>query len=132
MPNGYRAPGADDALPCPAERRDAPRGRPRSAEVAPDLKVEPLSAASLEHVLELEPEAILVDAAENAPAAFSVLTGLRERDARVPAAVIVERNTWSGTPGTRWPTSSFTRRAGGRAAGALAMLRRRAERATAP
>ena len=36
---------------------------PALPEVAPDLKVEPLSAASLEHVLELEPEAILVDAA---------------------------------------------------------------------
>jgi len=64
---------------------------PALPEVAPDLKVEPLSAASLEHVLGLEPEAILVDAAENAPQAFSVLTALRERDPRVPAAVIVER-----------------------------------------
>ena len=64
---------------------------PALPEVAPDLKVEPLSAASLEHVLELEPEAILVDAAENAPQAFSVLTALREHDPRVPAAVIVER-----------------------------------------
>jgi DNA-binding response OmpR family regulator len=53
---------------------------PALLEVAPDLKTEPLSAASLGHVLRLEPEAI------------PVLTALRDRDARVPAAVIVERD----------------------------------------
>jgi DNA-binding response OmpR family regulator len=65
---------------------------PALLEVAPDLKVEPLSMASLAHVLELEPESILVDAGENAPQAWSVLTELRARDARVPAMVVLERD----------------------------------------
>jgi DNA-binding response OmpR family regulator len=65
---------------------------PALLEVAPDLKLEPLSLASLQHALELEPEAILVDAGENAPQAWSVLTALRARDARIPAAVVLERD----------------------------------------
>jgi DNA-binding response OmpR family regulator len=65
---------------------------PALLEVAPDLKLEPLSVASLGHALELEPEAILVDAAENPPQAWSVLTALRARDARVPAAIVLERD----------------------------------------
>lgn len=65
---------------------------PALLEVAPDLKLVPLSVASLDHVLVLEPEAVLVDAVENAPQAWSVLTDLRARDARVPAAVVVERD----------------------------------------
>ncbi|HUF58794.1 MAG TPA: winged helix-turn-helix domain-containing protein [Actinomycetota bacterium] len=65
---------------------------PALLEVAPDLKLEPLSMASLAHVLELEPESILVDAEENAPQAWSVLTELRARDARVPAMVVLERD----------------------------------------
>ncbi len=65
---------------------------PALLEAAPDLKLEPLSMASLAHVLELEPESILVDAGENAPQAWSVLTELRARDARVPAMVVLERD----------------------------------------
>ena len=65
---------------------------PALLEVAADLKLEPLSMASLAHVLELEPESILVDAGENAPQAWSVLTELRARDARVPAMVVLERD----------------------------------------
>lgn len=65
---------------------------PALLEVAPDLKLEPLSVASLEHALELEPEAVLVDAGENAPQAWSVLQALRALDARVPAAIVVERD----------------------------------------
>jgi DNA-binding response OmpR family regulator len=65
---------------------------PALLEVAPDLKLEPLSIASLDHVLELEPEAVLVDAVENPPQAWSVLTDLAGRDARVPVAVIAERD----------------------------------------
>ena len=65
---------------------------PALLEVAPDLKLEPLSVASLGHALELEPEAILVDAGENPPQAWSVLTALRARDARVPAAIVLERD----------------------------------------
>ena len=65
---------------------------PALLEAAPDLKIEPLSVGSLDHVLAIEPEAIVVDAGENAPQAWSVLTALRTRDARVPAVAIVERD----------------------------------------
>src|SRR5918994_4237020 len=65
---------------------------PALLEVAPDLKTEPLSAASLGHLLRLEPEAIVVDAVENPAQAWSVLLELRGRDARVPAALILERD----------------------------------------
>jgi len=65
---------------------------PALLEVAPDLKLEPLSAASVGHALTLEPEAVIADGAENPRQAWSVLTELRSRDARVPAAVVVERD----------------------------------------
>ena len=65
---------------------------PALLEVAPDLKTEPLSLASLGHVLELEPEAVLIDAVENLPQAWSVLTDLATRDVRTPVAVIAERD----------------------------------------
>jgi DNA-binding response OmpR family regulator len=65
---------------------------PALLEVAPDLKLEPLSLASLGHVLELEPEAILVDAVENLPQAWTVLGELSGQDVRVPVAVIAERD----------------------------------------
>jgi DNA-binding response OmpR family regulator len=65
---------------------------PALLEVAPDLKLEPLSAASVGHALTLEPEAVIVDGAENPGQAWSVLTELRSRDARVPAALVVERH----------------------------------------
>jgi DNA-binding response OmpR family regulator len=57
-----------------------------------DLKHEALSLASLTHVLSLEPAAVLVDAGENAPQAWSVLQELRSRDRRVPVMLIVERD----------------------------------------
>jgi DNA-binding response OmpR family regulator len=65
---------------------------PALLEVAPDLKLEPLSLSSLGHVLELEPEAILVDAVENVPQAWTVLNELSGHDVRVPVAVIAERD----------------------------------------
>jgi len=65
---------------------------PALAEVDPDLKLEPLSVESLDHTLALEPDAILVDAGENAPQAWSVLSALRDRDARVLTVVVLERN----------------------------------------
>ena len=71
---------------------------PALVEVAPDLKLEPLSLASLGHVLELEPEAILVDAVENLPQAWSVLTELAGHDVRVPVAVIAERDQLDRSP----------------------------------
>jgi DNA-binding response OmpR family regulator len=65
---------------------------PALLEVAPDLKLEALSLASIGHVLELEPEAVLVDAVENPPQAWSVLSELSGHDVRVPVAVIAERD----------------------------------------
>jgi DNA-binding response OmpR family regulator len=93
MPNRYRA-EEDPTMPFLAllSDRSPDVALPALLEVAPDLKLEPLSLASLQHALELEPEAILVDAGENAPQAWSVLTALRGRDARIPAAVVLERD----------------------------------------
>jgi DNA-binding response OmpR family regulator len=65
---------------------------PALLEVAPDLKLEPLSIGSVEHLLELEPEAVLVDAVENAPQAWSVLSDLARRNVRLPVAVVAERD----------------------------------------
>ena len=65
---------------------------PALPEVHADLKLEPLSVASLDHVLRLEPEAVVVDAGEHPAQAWSVLQALRARDARIPAVVIVERD----------------------------------------
>lgn len=56
-----------------------------------DAKTEPLSTASLAHVAELAPEAVLVDAAENPGQAWLVAKALQERDARTPVVVVVER-----------------------------------------
>ena len=66
---------------------------PALAEVLPDLKVEPLSVVSIGHLLALEPEAVMVDAAEHPAQAWTVLQALRERDPRVPVLLVVERDT---------------------------------------
>ncbi len=66
---------------------------PALAEVLPDLKLEPLSVVSIGHVLGLEPEAVLVDAAEHPAQAWTVMQALRERDPRVPVVLVVERDT---------------------------------------
>ncbi len=58
---------------------------PALEDLRADLKHEPLSIAALPHLLELQPVAVLVDAGENAPQAWSVLRELRARDARIPA-----------------------------------------------
>jgi DNA-binding response OmpR family regulator len=99
MPNRYRA-DEDPTMPFLALLSDrTPHvALPALLEVAPDVKIEPLSAASLGHVLELEPEAILVDAGENPAQAWSLLTALRDRDARVPVAVILERDQLERSP----------------------------------
>jgi DNA-binding response OmpR family regulator len=65
---------------------------PALAELERDLKLEPLSVSSLAHVLGFDPEAILVDAVENAGQAWSVLQELRTRDPRVPAMLVAERD----------------------------------------
>ena len=56
-----------------------------------DLKTEPLSVHSLAHVIELEPEAVLVDAAENPGQGHAVLRALAEAGATPPVVAIVER-----------------------------------------
>jgi len=65
---------------------------PALAELRVDLKLEPLAASSLTHILELGPECVVVDAAENPGQAWSVLRELRARDARIPTVVIAERD----------------------------------------
>lgn len=65
---------------------------PALAELAVDLKLEPLALSSLEHALELEPAAILVDAAEHPAQAWTVMLAMRERSPRVAAIVIAERD----------------------------------------
>jgi hypothetical protein len=92
MPNRYRA-DEDPTMPFLALLSDRSAGvaLPALAEIAPDVKLEPLTIGSLDHALELTPEAIVVDGAENPPQAWSVLSSLRARDARVPAMVVLER-----------------------------------------
>jgi DNA-binding response OmpR family regulator len=63
-----------------------------------DLKVEELSVAALRDVLALRPELVLVDAVENPGQAHAVLRALRERDARMPAVVVVERRDLERLP----------------------------------
>jgi DNA-binding response OmpR family regulator len=100
---------------------------PALAEVLPDLKVEPLSVVSIGHVLALEPEAVLVDAAEHPAQAWTVLQALRERDPRVPALLVVERDTIERYP---WHEVAdeflYPGAPGAEVRVRLAMLRRRA------
>jgi DNA-binding response OmpR family regulator len=93
MLNRYRA-EEDPSMPFLAllSDRSPAVALPALLEVSPDLKLELLSVASLAHTLELEPEAVLVDAVENPAQAWSVLIDLRGRDSRVPAALILERD----------------------------------------
>jgi DNA-binding response OmpR family regulator len=56
-----------------------------------DVKTEHLSTAGLADVLALEPELLLVDAADNPGQGFAVLRALRELPTRSPAVVVVER-----------------------------------------
>ncbi len=65
---------------------------PALVDLHADLKLEALAVSSLAHVLELEPEAVLVDAAENPGQAWAVLQELRARDPRVPAVLVAERD----------------------------------------
>jgi len=65
---------------------------PALEDLRPDLKVEPLTVGSLAHARGLEPEAMIVDAAENPGQAWSVLLALRAADPRIPTLVILERD----------------------------------------
>jgi len=68
------------------------RALPALADLRVDVKHEPLSVVSLDHVIESEPLAILVDAVENPAQAWAVLSDLASRPARVPAVVVVDRD----------------------------------------
>lgn len=65
---------------------------PALSDLRADLKVEPLALTSIQHASVLEPEAVMVDAAENPGQAWSVLHALRTQDPRIPALVIIERD----------------------------------------
>ena len=71
---------------------------PALAEMHLDVKLEPLSVTSITHVLSLDPEVVLVDAAEHPAHAWTVILALRERDPRVPAVLVVERDTLERYP----------------------------------
>jgi DNA-binding response OmpR family regulator len=71
--------------------RSPAQALPALEQLRPDLKHEPLALSALDHVLEIRPQVVLVDGGENPGQAWSVLSGLRARDARLAAIVIVER-----------------------------------------
>jgi DNA-binding response OmpR family regulator len=71
--------------------RSPAQALPALAELRPDLKQEPLAQGSLEHVRDLRPSLVLLDAGENPGQAWAVLTTLRRGDAEATVAVIVER-----------------------------------------
>ncbi|MGH2580306.1 MAG: response regulator transcription factor, partial [Actinomycetota bacterium] len=56
-----------------------------------DVKSEPLAVASLADALDLSPELVMVDAAENPGQGHAVLRALREAGGRTPAVAVVER-----------------------------------------
>jgi DNA-binding response OmpR family regulator len=78
--------------------RTVDRALPALVELSPDVKHEPLSLLSLDHVLGLDPAAILVDAVENPGQAWSLLRELRSRGAQAPPVVIVERDRLEAFP----------------------------------
>jgi hypothetical protein len=98
--------------------RSPERALPALVELRPDLKHEPLSVVALDHVVAFEPFAVVVDAAENPGQAWSVLTALAARDARLPAVVVVDRDHLERYPWHEVPEAELRVR--------IAMLRRRA------
>ncbi len=64
---------------------------PAFGSVGLDVKSEPLAVASLADALDLSPELVMVDAAENPGQGHAVLRALREAGGRTPAVAVVER-----------------------------------------
>ena len=106
--------------------RSSREALPAIEAVGLDVKVEPLAVESLAHLPDIAPEAILVDAAENPPHAFLILSALAAAGAGIPVVVIAERGdldrfSWHDVadellyPGTPEPELRLR----------LAMLRRR-------
>ena len=71
---------------------------PALEELNRDLKLEPLAASSLGHVVELDADAVLIDAVENSGQAWSLLQQARARDRRLPLVVIAERDQLDDHP----------------------------------
>jgi DNA-binding response OmpR family regulator len=107
--------------------RDPDVALPALGELRQDLKLEPLTLGSISHVLELDPQAVLVDGGENPAQAWTVLRELRTRDPRIPTILIVERNELERYP---WPEVAddlvYPGAPEGELRVRLAMLRRRA------
>jgi DNA-binding response OmpR family regulator len=107
--------------------RASDRALPALAELRVDLKHEPLSVVSLDHVLQIEASAVLVDAVENPGQAWSVLSELAGRASKTPAIVIVDRDHLERYP---WHEVAdelvFPGAPGAELRVRLAMLRRRA------
>ena len=56
-----------------------------------DIKTEPLSVQAYAHTVAMDPEAVLVDAAENPAQGYAVLSAIAETGERAPVVAIVER-----------------------------------------
>jgi DNA-binding response OmpR family regulator len=56
-----------------------------------DVKTEHLSVTAVGDIVELEPDVVIVDAAENVGQGFAVLRTLHQRGARPPVVAVVER-----------------------------------------
>lgn len=65
---------------------------PALGDLVPDLKLEPLAISSLEHVIAIEPQVVLIDAGENPGQAWTVARELRDRGSTIPAVAIIERD----------------------------------------
>ena len=71
---------------------------PAFEELHLDLKTEPLTPSSIDHALELGPDAVLVDAGENPAQGFTICGQLQVADARLPVIVLVERDQLARYP----------------------------------
>jgi len=72
--------------------REPARVLPALAELRVDLKHEPLTVVSLDHVARIDAVAIVIDAVENPGQAWSVLSDLATRPGKIPAIVVVDRD----------------------------------------
>lgn len=71
--------------------RSAEEVLPALGELPLDTKIEHLSVAALLDAFALDPEVVLVDAAENPGQGYAVLRAMHEWPARVPVVVVAER-----------------------------------------
>jgi len=97
MPSRYREDIPMAALVLLSDRSPA-EALPALGDLRADLKHQPLDVSSLDHILAIDAVAVLVDAGENAPQAWTVLLTLRDRGAPVPAVVIVGRDVLERYP----------------------------------